>query len=110
MKCSGISELFQVVSSSAIAVHMLPGKVHAGALQAHFLEYSALELVILLCILPLSLIEQLLTYDVDRNISVVLVTQMMSSFQMKYQSMLMKMTLRYFVHYLSKLSKTSKQQ
>ena len=110
VECSGISELFQVVYSSATAVHMLSGKVHARALQAHFLEYSALELVILLCILPLSLIEQLLTYDVDRNISVILVTQMMSSFRMKYQSMLMKMTLRYFIHYLSKLSKTSKQQ
>ena len=37
MECSGISELFQVVYSSATAVHMVSGKAYARALRAHFL-------------------------------------------------------------------------
>ena len=61
MECSGISELFQVVYSSATAVHMMSGKAYARALRAHFLVQSALELIILQFISPLSLIEQLST-------------------------------------------------
>ena len=60
MECSGISELFQVVYSSATAVHML-GKAYATTLRAHFLVQSALELIILQFISPLSSIEQLST-------------------------------------------------
>ena len=69
MECSRISELFQVVYSSATAVHM-SGRACARALQVHFLVQSALELIILQFISPLSLIEQLSTcdaYDVDRK-------------------------------------------
>ena len=47
MECSGISELFQVVYSSATSVHMLPREAYAGALRAHFLVQFALELIIL---------------------------------------------------------------
>ena len=67
MECSGISKLFQVVYSSATAVHMMSGKAYARALRAHFLVQSALELIIFQFISPLSLIEQLSTYDVDGN-------------------------------------------
>ena len=67
IECSGISELFQVVYSSATAIHMLSGKVYARAQRAHFLVQFALELIILQFISPLSLIEQLSTYDVDRK-------------------------------------------
>ena len=47
MECSGISELFQVVYSSATAVYILSGKAYARTLRAHFLVQSALELIIL---------------------------------------------------------------
>ena len=67
MECSGISELFQVVYSSATAVHMMSGKAYPRALRAHFLAQSALELITFQFISPLSLIEQLSTYDVDRK-------------------------------------------
>ena len=67
MECSGISELFQVVYSSATAVHMMSGKAYARALRAHFLVQSALELIIFQFISTLSLIEELSTYDVDRK-------------------------------------------
>ena len=66
MECSGISELFQVVYSSATAVHMMSGKVYARALQAHFLVRPAWELIFQF-ISPLSLIEQLSSYDADRK-------------------------------------------
>ena len=45
MEFSGISELFQVVYSSATTVHMMSGKAHARALRAHFPVQSALELI-----------------------------------------------------------------
>ena len=67
MECSGISKLFQVVYSSATAVHMMSGKAYARALRAHFLAQSAMELIIFQFISPLSLIEQLSTYVVDRK-------------------------------------------
>ena len=67
MECSRISELFQVVYSSATAVHMMSGKAYARALPAHFLTQSALELIIFQFISTLSLIEQLSTYDVYRK-------------------------------------------
>ena len=92
MECSGISKLFQVVYSSATAVHMMSGKAYARALRAHFLVQSALELIIFQFISPLSLIEQLSTY------AGMLVIQIMNSFQMKYQSILMQMTLKSYVH------------
>ena len=66
MECSGISELFQVAYSFATAVHMMSGKACARALRAHFLVQSALELIFQF-ISPLSLIEQLSTYNVDRK-------------------------------------------
>ena len=50
---------------------------------------SALEPIIFQLISPLSLTEQLSTTMLKENIYVILVTQMMNSFQMKYQSMLM---------------------
>ena len=56
--------------------------------------------------LPLSLTEQLSTTMLKENIYVILVTQMINSFQVKYQSMLMQMTLRSYVRQLSKLDKT----
>ena len=59
MECSGISERFQVVYSCDTAVHMLSGKAYAKALRTHFLAQSALELIILQFISPLSLIEHL---------------------------------------------------
>ena len=68
------------------------------ALRAYFLMQSALEPIIFQLISPLSLIEQLSTTMLKENIYVILVTQMMNSFQMKYQSMLMKITLRSYVH------------
>ena len=45
MECSGISELFQIVYSSAIAVHMVSGKAYARAQQAHSLVQFALQLI-----------------------------------------------------------------
>ena len=92
VECSGISKLFQVVYSSATAVHMMSGKAYARALRAHFLVQSALELIIFQFISPLSLIEQLSTY------AGMLVIQIMNSFQMKYQSILMQMTLKSYIH------------
>ena len=85
MEYPEISELFQVVYSSATAVHMLSGKAYVRALPAHFLIQSALESIIFQFISPLSLIEQLSTTMLKENIYVILVTQMMNSFQMKYQ-------------------------
>ena len=67
MGCSRISKLFEVVYSSEKAVHMLSGKAYARALRARFLVQSALELIIIQFISTLHLIEQLLTYDVDRK-------------------------------------------
>ena len=67
MECSAISELFQVVYSSATAVHMMSGKAYARALRAHFLVQSTQQLIIFQFISSLSLIEQLSTYDVDRK-------------------------------------------
>ena len=98
MDCSGISELFQVVCSSATAVHMLSGKAYARALRAHFLVQSALELSILQLILPLSLIEHLSIYDVDGKNYVMLVIEIRDSFQMNYQSILRQMSLKIYVH------------
>ena len=85
MEYPKISELFQVVYSSATAVHMLSGKAYVRALRAYFLIQSALESIIFQLISPLSLIEQLSTTMLKENIYVILVTQMMNSFQMKYQ-------------------------
>ena len=59
---NGTSGLFQVVYSSAAAVHILSGEA-----RAHFLVQSALAPIILQFISPLSLIEQLSTYDVERK-------------------------------------------
>ena len=56
-----------VVYSSATAVHMLSGEAYVRALRAHFLVQSALAPILLQFISPLSLIEQLLTYDVERK-------------------------------------------
>ena len=64
---NGTSELFQVVHSSATAVHMLSGDAYVRALRAHFLVQSVLTPIILQFISPLSLIEQLSTYDVERK-------------------------------------------
>ena len=64
---NGTSELFQVVYSSATAVHMLSGEVYVRSLRAHFLVQSALAPVILQFISPLSLIQQLSTCDVERK-------------------------------------------
>ena len=64
---NGNSELFQVVCSSATVVHMLSGEAYVRALRAHFLVQSALAPIILQFISPLSLIEQLSTYDVERK-------------------------------------------
>ena len=54
MEYPEISELFQVVYSSATAVHMLSGKAYVRALRAHFLIQSALESIIFQFISPLS--------------------------------------------------------
>ena len=64
---NGTSELFQFVYSSATAVHMLSGEAHVRVLRAHFLIQSALAPIILQFISPLSLIEELSTYDVERK-------------------------------------------
>ena len=64
---NGTSELFQVVYSSATAVHMLSGEAYVRALRAHFLVQTAMEPIILQFISPLSLIQQLSTYDVERK-------------------------------------------
>ena len=64
---NGTSELFQVVYSSATAVHMLSEEAYVTALEAHFLVQSALAPIVLQFISPLSLIEQLSTCDVERK-------------------------------------------
>ena len=46
---------------------MLSGKAYVRALRAHFLVQSALAPIILQFISPLSLIEQLSTYDIERK-------------------------------------------
>ena len=92
------SELFQVVYSSATAVHMLSGEAYVRALRAHFLVQSALAPIILQFISPLSLLNSYQHTMLKENIYVILVTQMINSFQMKYQSMLMQMTLRSYIH------------
>ena len=46
MEYSGISELFQVVHTSAIALHMLSGTAYVRALRAYFLIQSTLEPII----------------------------------------------------------------
>ena len=102
---TGISELFQVVYSSATAVHMLLWKACVRALRAHFLIQIVLEPIIFQFISPLSLIEQLSTMMLKENIYVIQVTEMMISFQMKYQSMLLQVTLRIYVPQWSKLNK-----
>ena len=94
---TGISELFQVVYSSATAVHMLLWKACVRALRAHFLIQFVLEPIIFQFISPLSLIEQLSTTMLKGNIYVTQVAETMFSFQMKYQSMLMQVTLRSYV-------------
>ena len=91
---TAISELFQVVYSSATAVHMLLGKACVTALRAHFLGQFALEPIIFQFISPVTLIEQLSTTMLKGNIYVLQVAEMMFSFQMKYRSMLMQVTLR----------------
>ena len=45
----------------------MSGKAYARALRAYILVQSALELIIFQFMSPLSLIEQLSTYDVDRK-------------------------------------------
>ena len=105
MEYSGILELFQVVDSSATAVHILLGKAYVRALQSHFLIQFAQEPIIFQFISPLSLIEQLSTMMLKENIYVIQVTEMMISFQMKYQSMLLQVTLRIYVPQWSKLNK-----
>ena len=67
MECSGISKLFQVAYSSDTSVYPLLGKAYSRALRAHFVVQSALAPITLQFIAPLSLIEQLSTYDVDRK-------------------------------------------
>ena len=67
MECSGISKLFQVAYSSDTSVYPLSRKAYSRALRAHFVVQSALAPIILQFISPLSLIEQLSTYDVDRK-------------------------------------------
>ena len=52
---------------SDTAVHMLSGEAYVRALRGHFLVQSAVAPIILQFILPLSLIEQLSTYDVERK-------------------------------------------
>ena len=88
MEYSGISELFQVVYSSAIALHMLSGRAYVRALPASYTVYFGTYYFSIH--LPLSLIEQLSTTMLKENIYVILVTQMINSFQVKYQSMLCK--------------------
>ena len=61
------SELFQVVYTSATAVHMFSGQAYVIALRAHFLVQSIRAPIIFQFISPLSLIEQLSTYDVERK-------------------------------------------
>ena len=95
---NGTSELFQVVYSSATAVHMLSGEAYVRALRAHFLVQSALAPIILQFISPLSLLNSYQHTMLKENIYVILVTQMINSFQMKYQSMLIQMTLRSYIH------------
>ena len=56
-----------VVYSSATAVHMLSGEAYVRAPRAHFLVQSTLAPILLQFISPLSLIEQLSTYDVERK-------------------------------------------
>ena len=46
---------------------MMSGKAYARALRVHFLVQSALELMVFQFISPLSLIEQLSMYNVDRQ-------------------------------------------
>ena len=53
--------------SSTTAVHMLSGEAFVRALRAHFLVQSAVAPVIFQFISPISLIEQLSTYDVERK-------------------------------------------
>ena len=68
MEYPGISEFFKVVHSSSTAVHMLSGKTHVRALQAHFLIQYTLEPIIFQFISPLSLIKQLSTMMLKENI------------------------------------------
>ena len=65
---TAISELFQVVYSSATAVHMLLGKACVTALRAHFLGQFVLEPIIFQFISPVILIEQLSTTMLKGNI------------------------------------------
>ena len=65
MEYSGISELFQVVYSSAIALHMLSGKAYVRALPASYTVYFGTYYFSIH--LPLSLIEQLSTTMLKRK-------------------------------------------
>ena len=62
---------------------MLSGKAHARARQAYFLVQSALERSKLQLILPLGLINSYQHKILTENIYVLLVIEMMDSFQMK---------------------------
>ena len=81
---------------SDTAVHMLSGEAYVRALRGHFLVQSAVAPIILQFILPLSLIEQLSTYDVERKY--LYYTGNSNDEQLKYQTMLMQMTLRSYIH------------
>ena len=72
---------------------MLLGNTCVVALGAHFLGQFALEPIIFQLISPVTFIEQLSTM-LKGNIYVIQVAEMMFSFQMKYRSMLMQVTLR----------------
>ena len=96
----------KVVFSSDTAIHILLGKAYARALRAHFLVKSALELIVLQFISPLSLSEHLSTCDVDREYLCYSDNWNDNSFHIKYQNMLIQMVLRSYVHLLSKLNKT----
>ena len=95
---NGTSELFQVVYSSATAVHMLSGDAYVRALRAHFLVQSVLAPIILQFIPPLSLIEQLSKYNVERKYLCYTGNSNDKQFPDKFQSMLMQMTLRSYMH------------
>ena len=62
---------------------MLSGKAHAGTRRAYFLVQSALERSKLQLILPLGLINSYQHKILTENIYVLLVIEMMDSFQMK---------------------------
>ena len=107
MEYSGISELFQVVYSSAIALHMLSGRAYVTALPASYTVYFGTYYFSIH--LPLSLIEQLSTTMLKRKHLCYTGNSNDKQFPGEISKHVMHMTLRSYVHQLSKLDKTKTQ-